>query len=369
MKTLTKLNREDALYCANIFNDYFGQFDRIDQYMRDQKLAQLEETIPTALPGFGPEEDIFSDFSISPEEMDFEVVICKSADFEVLLNMTSSHTNMASIPGKELKLMVREKNTGKYVGFIRFGSPLINSAPRNQVLGNVPDLPVFNKTAIMGFTIVPTQPFGFNYLGGKLLAAICCSHWTREVLNKKYDMNLVMFETTSLYGSSKSSSQYDGMKPYLRFKGVTHSKFVPLMHGQPYRDLNIYVQDRVGLLVPVGASSRKLKMTTGIIGLVKRSLEGDELDRFKKTIEGALALTERKRFYISNYGIENFIDIVNGKTDQIKKAENYDRFELENVILWWKKKAQSRFNTLKGDGRLRNDMEIWTKDSQIDIIR
>ena len=369
MKTLTKLNREDALYCANIFNDYFGQFDRIDQYMRDQKLAQLEETIPTALPGFGPEEDIFSDFSISPEEMDFEVVICKSADFEVLLNMTSSHTNMASIPGKELKLMVREKNTGKYVGFIRFGSPLINSAPRNQVLGNVPDLPVFKKTAIMGFTIVPPQPFGFNYLGGKLLAAICCSHWTREVLNKKYDMNLVMFETTSLYGSSKSSSQYDGMKPYLRFKGVTHSKFVPLMHGQPYRDLNNYVQDRVGLLVPVGASSRKLKMTTGIIGLVKRSLEGDELDRFKKTIEGALALTERKRFYISNYGIENFIDIVNGKTDQIKKAENYDRFELENVILWWKKKAQSRFNTLKGDGRLRNDMEIWTKDSQIDIIR
>ena len=237
------------------------------------------------------------------------------------------------------------------------------------MLGNVPDLPVFNKTAIMGFTIVPTQPFGFNYLGGKLLAAICCSHWTREVLNKKYDMNLVMFETTSLYGSSKSSSQYDGMKPYLRFKGVTHSKFVPLMHGQPYRDLNNYVQDRVGLLVPVGASSRKLKMTTGIIGLVKRSLEGDELDRFKKTIEGALALTERKRFYISNYGIENFIDIVNGKTDQIKKAENYDRFELENVILWWKKKAQSRFNTLKGDGRLRNDMEIWTKDSQIDIIR
>ena len=278
MKTLTKLNREDALYCANIFNDYFGQFDRIDQYMRDQKLAQLEETIPTALPGFGPEEDIFSDFSISPEEMDFEVVICKSAVFEVLHNMTSSHTNMASIPGKELKLMVREKNTGKYVGFIRFGSPLINSAPRNQVLGNVPDLPVFNKTAIMGFTIVPTQPFGFNYLGGKLLAAICCSHWTREVLNKKYDMNLVMFETTSLYGSSKSSSQYDGMKPYLRFKGVTDSKFVPLMHGQPYRDLNNYVESKVGLIVPVGASSRKLKMTTGIIGLVKRSLEGDELD-------------------------------------------------------------------------------------------
>ena len=31
------LNTEQAQYCAGVFNDYFGQFDRIDQYMRDQK--------------------------------------------------------------------------------------------------------------------------------------------------------------------------------------------------------------------------------------------------------------------------------------------------------------------------------------------
>ena len=37
----------------------------------------------------------------------------------------------------------------------------------------------------MGFVIVPTQPFGFNYLGGKLLSALCCSHEVREKLNKK----------------------------------------------------------------------------------------------------------------------------------------------------------------------------------------
>jgi len=369
-KNLSKLNREDALYCAGIFNDYFGQFDKIDQYMRDQKLAQLDDTVSASLPGMGPEEDIFNDFTISPEDMNFEVY--EPADIQhyvTLLNMTSSHTNMASIPGKELKLLVKETNTGKIVGFIRFGSPVINSAPRNQVLGQVPDLKQFNKTSIMGFTIVPTQPFGYNYLGGKLLAAICCSHHVREILNRKYNMNLCMFETTSLYGSSKSSSQYDGMKPYLRFKGVTDSKFVPLMHGQPYRDLNNYVEDRVGLLVPVGASSRKLKMTTAVIGLLKRSLEGDDLTKFKKTIEGALALTERKRFYVSNYGVENYVDIVNGKTDTIKKAENWDRFELENVVTWWKKHATKRFNNLKSDGRLRTELEIWSKESNIDIIR
>jgi hypothetical protein len=110
-------------------------------------------------------------------------------------------------------------------------------------------------------------------------------------------------------------------------------------------------------------------MTTAVIGLLKRSLEGDDLTKFKKTIEGALALTERKRFYVSNYGVENYIDIVNGKTDKIVKASNFDRYNVEGLMAWWKKLATKRFNNLKSDGRLRNELEVWTKDSQIDIIR
>jgi len=31
--------------------------------------------------------------------------------------------------------------------------------------------------------------------------------------------------------------------------------------------------------------------------------------------------------------------------------------------------ATKRYNKIKEEGRLRNDLEIWTKDSQIDIIR
>ena len=33
------------------------------------------------------------------------------------------------------------------------------------------------------------------------------------------------------------------------------------------------------------------------------------------------------------------------------------------------KMITKRFNNLKADGRLRTDLEVWTKDSQIDIIR
>ena len=365
MKTL---DRNEALHCAKVFNDYFGQFNRIDQYMRDQKMAQID-TIPTPLPGMGLDSDMFNDFSMSPEDMELEVVELGNHTWDTCINLISSHSNMVSVPGKTLKLAVKEKNTGKYVGFMRFGSPVINCKPRNILLGNIPDLPSFNKTAIMGFVIVPTQPFGFNYLGGKLLAALCCSHEVRAMLNKKYDMNLVMFETTSLYGNSKQSSQYDGMKPMLRYKGLTDSDFIPMIHGKPYHDLVKFVEDRVGNIVKEDASSRKLKMTNAIIGLIKRSIEGDELDKFKNTIINAKKLTEQKRYYISNYGIENYIDIVNGKTDDIIKAQNYDRFYDNELIEWWRKMATKRFNKLNADGRLRTELEIWTRDSNIDIIR
>ena len=276
-----------------------------------------------------------------------------------------------SIPGKTLKLAVKEMNTGKFVGFMRFGSPVINCKPRNDMLGNVPDLKVFNKTAIMGFVIVPCQPFGYNYLGGKLLAGLCCSHQVREMLNKKYDMNLVLFETTSLYGKTKGASMYDGMKPFLRYKGNTMSDFIPMLHGKPYLDMVKYVEDIIGVgeLVKSDASSRKLKMTTGIIGLVKRALDGEDLKNFNTTIANAKNLTEQKRYYASNYGIENFIDIVNGKTQDIVKAPNYDRYHDNEIIEWWRKMATKRFDNLNKDGRLRNDLEVWTKDSEIDIIR
>ena len=362
------LNEEQALYCANIFNNYFGQFNRIDEYMRDQKLSQIKD-VPQPLPGMGMDTEIFDNFDMTPEEMDFDVKVINNERYDTLLNMISSHTNMSSVPGKSLKLAVIEKNTGKWVGFIRLSSPVINMKPRNELLGRVPDLKPFNKTTIMGFVIVPSQPFGFNYLGGKLLAAICCSHKVRQMFNEKYNMNLVMFETTSLYGNSKSSSQYDGMKPYLRFKGLTKSDFIPLIHGKPFHDLSDYVEKYVGKLVKDDASSRKLKLTTSIISLVKRSLNGNELEKFNTTITNAKKLTERKRYYTSNYGIKNFIDIVNGKTNDIIKDENYDKFELDNVISWWKKKATNRYNNLKQDNRLRKELEIWSSDAQIDIIR
>lgn len=370
-----KLNKEQALHCAKIFSDYFDRFERIDDYIRDQKHNSLSDR-PIALPGMGPEEDLFSDFTMHPNDMDFELVELPQENWDIYLNMISSHSNMTSIPGRCLRLAVLEKNTKKWVGFIRLGSPVINMKPRNEMLGGVftqtpQAAESFNRTSIMGFVIVPSQPFGYNYLGGKLLAGICCSHTVREALNKKYDMNTCLFETTSLYGSTKSSSQYDGMKPFLRFGGLTDSDFLPMMHGDSYDNLKNYVENIVGELVPADASSRKLKISNRIISLVKVSLKGEpEYADFMRTITNARSLTEQKRYYYCNYGFKNFADVAFGRSDKlIPDKENYDKFQLDNIIDWWKRKATNRFENLKTDGRLRHEQEVWTGEKELEIIR
>ena len=118
------LNREDALYAANVFIDYFQNFGRIDDYLRKVKLERMSN-YPTSLPGMGPQDDMFSDFTMHPNDMQFE---CREVSTEIFVNyleITTSHAVEVSVPGKSIKWVVYEKNTGKIFGFIRNKSFII----------------------------------------------------------------------------------------------------------------------------------------------------------------------------------------------------------------------------------------------------
>ena len=368
------LNREDSIYAATKLMKYFKDFKRIDDYFRARKIERVRN-IPSPLPGMSLEDDLFQNFDMHPNDMNFSVVQIPTKLFDTLLEKTASFSPDEN-PGKTLKLVVKETTTNTIVGFIRYGSPLINSKPRNDYLGDVPDLDIFNKRAIMGFNIVPVQPFGYNCLGGKLLAAICCSHASRRMLNEKYDTEFCLFETTSLYGNIKGASMYDGMRPYLRYKGDTQSKFLLTLGEEIYPEIKEWFTERNGgeELIHKGASSRKLKMQTKMVGIIKASLREHDTkayELFSKEISNESDVTTQKRFYMSEYGYANTRDILLGKTDTLVKAENFDRFELEGIITWWKKLATKRYNNVVSQGRIRKELEVWNQDSmnKIDIIR
>ena len=369
------LDKKDSIWAAMRMIEYFKNFERIDDYFRERKIERVRD-LPLPLPGMGSIEDqMFQDYSMHPMDMNFQVCQIPLVDFDTMLEKTASFSPDEN-PGKTLKLVVKETNTNTVVGFIRFGSPLINSKPRNDYLGGVPDLDIFNKRAIMGFNIVPVQPFGFNYLGGKLLAAICCSHNSRRMLDEKYDTEFCLFETTSLYGNIKGASMYDGMKPFLRYKGDTQSSFLLTLGEDIYKELKEWFTDRNDgeELIRKGASSRKLKMQTKMVGIVKSSLKKHDTkayDMFVKEMKTATDVTTQKRFYMSEYGYSNAKDVLLGKTNKLEKAENFDRFELENVIKWWKKYATKRYDKMIREERVRTKLEVWNSKTmkEIDIIR
>ena len=370
------MSKEDAIYAGNKFIDYMSKFTSIEEYFRMKKIDRIN-SMPATLDGYGFEEDMFSDFTMHPKDMDFEIMVLPSSQFDTMLEMTASFTYENS-PGKELKLGIREKNSRKFVGFIKLASPLINSKPRNDWLNQPPDLSIFNRHAVMGYIIVPAQPFGFNYLGGKLLALICASHEVREMINKKYpEMDTCLFETTSLYGSIKGTSQYDGLKPFLRHTGDTESKFMLTLSDEFYNDMNAWFIKRNGdkQLLPAGTSSRKLKIQTMMVSDIKRALKTYDTDKylyFSSAVKSSTDITTQKRFYMSTYGYENSREVLLGQaTKLIPNKENYDKHYMSNITEWWKRKASSRYDTLQTEGRIRTDQEIWNAESmdKIDIIR
>ena len=368
------LERDDAIFAATKLMTYFKDFGRIDDYFRARKIERVKN-IPTALPGFGLEDDMFQSYDMHPEDMNFAIVQLPAQTFDTMLEKVASFSPDTA-PGKEMKLVVKETTTNTVVGFIKLGSPLINSKPRNDYLGGVPDLDIFNKRAIMGFNIVPVQPFGYNYLGGKLMAAICNSHAVRRMLDTKYNTEFCLFETTSLYGNLKGASMYDGMRPYLRYKGDTQSKFLLTLGEEIYFEMRDWFTEKNGGedLIHKGASSRKLKMQTKMVGVIKASLKEHDTkayELFTGAMEKAGEVTTQKRFYMGEYGWSNTKDVLLGKTDKLIKAENFDKFELENVIAWWKKNATKRYNKMIAEGKVRTELEVWNQDTmnKIDIIR
>jgi hypothetical protein len=118
--------------------------------------------------------------------------------------------------GRNLNFFVKDRTSKKYLGVICISSDFLDLTPRDSFIGWSREIKtqgrMINHTAI-GSTIVPFQPLGYNYVGGKLLALLCLSDEVQHLWEKVYGDKLVGVTTTSLYGKTKANglSQYDNL--------------------------------------------------------------------------------------------------------------------------------------------------------------
>lgn len=147
-----------------------------------------------------------------------------SKDWTTLGDFISTGNPTAGNVGRTLRFLVRDKKTKKYLGFLALSGDYLDLPGRDQFIGWSRDSrgngKMIEHTAA-GSAIVPTQPFGYNYLGGKLLSLLLTSEPVCEAWQDIYGKKLAGISTTSLYGGEKSSSQYDGLKPYWKNLGLT----------------------------------------------------------------------------------------------------------------------------------------------------
>ena len=148
-------------------------------------------------------------------------LICtnKGKDLPELWNsirtFSSTMKNNSNI-GRNLNFIVRDKPTKKYLGVICVSSDFLDLTPRDTFIGWTREKKtqgsMINHTAI-GSTIVPLQPLGYNYVGGKLLALLCLTTDIQKMWKESYGDVLVGVTTTSLYGKTKAGglSQYDNL--------------------------------------------------------------------------------------------------------------------------------------------------------------
>ena len=136
--------------------------------------------------------------------------------WNAIRTFSSTMKNNSNI-GRNLFYTIEDEITNKYLGVICISSDFLDLTPRDKAIGWDRDVKtsqgMINHTAI-GSTIVPLQPLGFNYMGGKLLALLCLADTVQKDWKERYGDVLVGVTTTSLYGNTKSGglSQYDGLE-------------------------------------------------------------------------------------------------------------------------------------------------------------
>lgn len=365
-----KIDIEKIIEMKNGLIDFYSSINEITDYYLKKKLDKLSQRDYNTCGDL-----LFSETDVDPMDMDISIEIIDGGLFTNYTQQIATFTIESQI-GRQITIGVKENHSNKFLGFTRISSPVSSIKPRNDIFGQKLPLSIVNQHFYNGQTIVPVQPFGYNYLGGKLICLIGSSNEVRELYNKKYNTDICFFETTSLYGNSKSSSMYDGLEPYIKFKGLTTSKNVLSPTDEIYNSIKSEIREHYGKdewkgwIVDPKPSNPKGREYDKILKIIKdhlKSYSEDEYNKFNNIMKEKSITLQQKRYYTSTFGYTNVPDFINLSSKLIRK--DGEKYDLKNLINYWKKKSHNRWSKLKKEERLEGGLQFYTKDNIINGIK
>jgi len=257
-------------------------------------------------------------------------------------------------PGRFVKFLLVDDVSEKILGFASIASEMPALRERDELIGvkkevwMAKDGEGTNNHSVQCPCIAATQPFGSNFLGGKLMATMLTTSVVRDSYFKKYEDILVGMTTTSLYGAE---SMYNGIKWW---KGVGISA------GKIYLQPSHEIYDRWHAWLQKNRKSEYLKKMTqkeGISGPVT-SAKMRVINMIFKEIGVKSSIYhhgyQRGCYYSCFY--ENGFEFLRGEIDEPKLImKPLFQLDVQAVLEWWKPKAIKRYLKLKAENRLNGE--------------
>jgi hypothetical protein len=276
-----------------------------------------------------------------------------------LLRVFVSTFEFSQTPGRFLKFLIVDKNKPEtpYIGVLAVSSDVITITDRDNYIGWNKNNKIKDKKlahSAIGSSIISTQPFGYNFLGGKLAAAMVVSKAVQDKWKELYNQTLVGMTTTSLYGSY---SMYNSLKWWHKC-GTSAGKIAIKPDDSIYKVWHDWVKQnyadkyekamtqKEGVSGPVtGAKSRVISMIFSKCG-IKQS----------HYMHGY----ERGVYYSCFY--ENTKEYLQNKIndDQLKMKELFKKDTI-GIMEWWRPKAIERYKKLKNEGNLKPEIHYYNK--------
>ena len=287
-------------------------------------------------------------------------VVDDPIDTDWVMLRTFCHTmEYAQTPGRFIKLLISDgnENNPRYLGVVSISSDVITITDRDNYIGWTPENKLEHKKLVhsaIGSCIMSTQPFGYNFLGGKLVAALVTSNATRKIWKDLYGQTLVGMTTTSLYGSY---SMYNSLKWWHKC-GSSTGKMTIKPDDSVYNTWHQWIKDnkseeykkamtqKEGVSGPVtGAKNRVLSMIFQALN-IKTS---DYTHGYERGVYYSCFYENTKEFLQNKIG-----------EDELKMKELFKR-DTDAIMEWWKPKAIERYKKLKSEGNLKSDILYYNK--------
>jgi hypothetical protein len=251
-------------------------------------------------------------------------------------------------PGRNVKINVRDRKTGKLLGQISLASDVTSLGVRDNYIGWTKDDKFkkgkLNHTTIAS-TIVCTQPLGYNFLGGKLIAMMATAPDIRKYWKDKYGQTLIAVGTTSLYGIH---SQYNGI-PHYKTLGESAGKISTKPDDKFYDPWHQWLKKNRSDWYNAEVN---VKDINGPVSGIKQKI----LSRIFKEC----GIKQSQYFHGFKRGVYLAMMYDNGcefLRDEISESELVMKQKfvdgVDNISKWWKKKAIKRYTKLHSEGRLK----------------